>query len=159
MKTMYARNRAIHAGHRLVATMALAAIALLVASPVRADGGREFAGGYEVRNSQVISPAVTRVTLRVRIQNVSGHTVSSGSLWVLGSSDPKSIGQFVTPLSLQDRAIAVYQADFDVPARDAADWAKGRPPRLAVRYLDAAGKERVGPVELSRMPIPEEGQP
>jgi hypothetical protein len=118
-----------------------------------ADGGRDFAGSYQIVSSTKISSDTVRVTLRLRLQNVSGHAVDNAVVLLAGDLPGAELGSFEGLHTLGDRAMTVIESSFDVEQRQSIRWRDAPGPRFEVVYHDAQGAAVRRPVEAVRMPV------
>jgi hypothetical protein len=141
------------------AALLLLAVIALTGVRVHADGGRDFAGEFAIVSQDPIDAQNTLVTVRLRVQNVSGHDVASATVELV--ANPVSVEglKFPTQLTLADRDMAVIEGSFTVPAADAALGNVAGRPVFRVTYTDASGSALQRPVEAIQVPFVMEGQP
>lgn len=151
-------GRRWNARSAVAATLVLASLAF-IADMSRADNGRDFAGEFAIVSQDAIDSQNMLVTVRLRVQNVSGNAVSGAKVELV--SDPVGLDgtAFSGPLTLADRDIAVLEGSFTVPAEQAARWVEAGRPAFRVTYTDLSGNTWQRPVEAIQMPFVPEGQP
>ncbi len=121
-----------------------AAAALLAVVPwrdARADNGRDFAGDYRIDLRLAETIGTSRVSMTVRLRNVSGGAISNAVL-ELDSAPPAPRAQsFPTSFSLANHGLVTLTAVFTVPTTDALRWreAKAPGPALYVTRTNALG--------------------
>jgi len=137
--------------------IALSCAAVLGVGAARADDGRDFTGTYDIVATSVIDADNTRVTVRLHVQNVSGHDVANAVVLLMGDRPNAELGAFPALMDASDRQIVHFEESFDVPNQSVQNWQQGPGPQFQVLYQDAEGREQRRPVEAARMPLGREG--
>ena len=71
---VHARRLAIFNFRHVALSVAVAFFAFLQVKPASADSGDGFAGFYQIVSMTPVDDETTTVTIRLRVQNVSGRT-------------------------------------------------------------------------------------
>jgi protein involved in ribonucleotide reduction len=127
-------------------------VVMSIATPVFADGTRNFAGQYRITGA-ISSAGNMSVTMNLRFFNFSGADVSNATITLLSPLDPAA-----NYLSMKVPLIAVGK-DFNrqsmkvtVPAIEYKRWLQSGSPFFVISYTNAAGKTERSVVELVRLP-------
>lgn len=123
----------------LAVLLVSATLLLLVALPVPAKDGRDFAGFYKLGEIADLGEEV-RVTLTVRVHNYSAADVNDATINLEDSLFPDTVYGRFEHVSIGDRE-GVRLAGVFIVARSEYDlWQVGSAPHLRILFQDAAGK-------------------
>jgi hypothetical protein len=137
--------------------IALSSASVFAVGAARADDGRDFAGGFHIVSTVAIDADTTRVTIRLRVQNVSGHDVANAVVLLKDDMPGDPLGSFPALMTTDDRAMVEIEGSFDVPSERVQHWEQGPGPQFEVVYQDMQGQDQRRPVETVPMLIGGEG--
>jgi hypothetical protein len=141
-----------------ILTLCVASAALLCtqfAPVVRASGGRDFAGFYEVSDATVLGDQV-RLTFSARIFNYSDAYITSATVTLAGPGAPDGNYATFNGISLSDKQSVRLSREITIPQHEYERWGKGQTPLLTVDYVDLSGAMQRRGVELSLGPVGKE---
>ena len=120
----------------------------LVAIPVLAINGRDFAGTY---NTSSVSQSGENYTLTfsAKVFNYSGEDVSNATITLVDSMLPNKAYATFQGISITSDDSATVSSSVTIPSREYQGWQQGAPPLLTVQFIDLNGNNRLEAVELT----------
>jgi hypothetical protein len=137
------------------ATAALCTVLLAMHVPVRASGGRDFAGFYELTNVTTIGDEA-RVTFSARVFNYSDTDVVGATVILRGPGAPEGTYAAFHGVTFSDKESVLLRQDITIPQRQYEQWRKGEIPMLLVEFQDLTGASQSKLVELINQRVGEE---
>ena len=132
----------------------LACLILLTVRLAPAKEGIDFPGSYELSNATDLGEEF-RVTLTVRVFNLSGAAVSGATITLEDQFlDKESVLFRAVPI--RDHESIKLSNDVTVSRAEYEHWQEGGTPRLRIEFKDAGGETVQGLIDLVDMPVGEE---
>ena len=119
----------------------------------------DFGVAYDFVQTVPIDDQTTAVTIRARIQNVSGQYVANAVVFLMNENETVDLGSFPGLLNLDDYGSTTLEASFDVPNDVLQQWQSSAGAQFAVVYTGADGQSQRRPADAARMPVGVEVQP
>lgn len=136
---------------RRKSTMSAAGVVLLalLAMPLLAINGRDFAGTYSISNVSQSGDSYT-LTFSAKVFNYSGEDVSNATISLQDSVLPGQMYATFQGISISNKGSATVSSSVLIPAREYQNWQQGASPRLTVQFIDLDGNNRLEAVELTQ---------
>lgn len=133
---------------QFIFSLAACLLLALVAIPVLAVNGRDFAGTYSTSNVSQSGDNYT-LTFSATVFNYSGEDVSNATVTLVDSALPNQTYATFQGISITSNSSATVSASVTIPSREYLGWQQGAPPQLLVQFTDLSGNNRLEPVELT----------
>jgi hypothetical protein len=116
-----------------------------------ADDSRQFAGGFEIVSTSAVDADTVKVRIRLRVQNVSGHSVANALVLLADYQSGPDLGSFPGLMDAAKAQIVQFEETFTVPNEVMHHLRAGTWPRFRITYQDANGRAHIRPIDSLRM--------